>query len=162
MQVPSSGDPNRGRRPTSVLRALGAITRRHPTDRKRLVGPDVNYGRELLVALARETGDCAGWEATTVRMVADELAAASLAEYGLRAASDIEIAALVNRALDDALAAGDVSARFGALERSLGFRRALRDSLLELRTAGVAPDDVRAGAEPGSPAHDLPAVLERY
>lgn len=147
---------------SALLRALGAATRAHPVARKRLVGPDVNYGRELLAALARATGGWIGWEATNLRGIAEELAFVPLAERGLRAASDVELGALVNRAVDRAVAAGAVSAPFAQLERSLGFRRAVRDALLELRMARATADDVRRGAAAGSPAHDLPAVLEEY
>ncbi|HEX6535263.1 MAG TPA: PD-(D/E)XK nuclease family protein [Gemmatimonadaceae bacterium] len=150
-----------GSRP-AILRSLEAATRAHPTDRKRLVAPDVNHGRELLVTLARSIGGWVGWEATNLRGIAEELAFVPLAERGVRAASDVEIAALVNRALDRALAGARVSDRFARLERGLGFRGALRDAILELRAAGARADDVSRAAEPGSPAHDLPAVLEEY
>ena len=148
--------------PSALLRALADATRAHPLARKRLVGPDVNFGREALTALARLTGGWIGWEATSLRDLAGELAFVPLADRGLRAATDIEIAALVNRALDEAVAAGTVSGRFAALARGLGFRRALRDSLLECRMAGVSGDAIRRGAEPESPAADLPAVLDGY
>ena len=159
-----SPEPGSGldRPPSRLLQSLETLTRDHPHGRKRLVGPDVNYGRELLVALARRTGGWIGWEATTLREIADRLAFVPLAERGVRVARDVEIAALVNRALEQAIDDGLVSDRFAQLARSLGFRRALRDTLLELRTAGVSADELRAGAHPGSPAADLPAVLTAY
>lgn len=147
---------------SGILRALEAAGRVHPTRRKRLIAPDVNYGRELLVTLARATGGWIGWEATNLRGIAEGLAFVPLSEQGLRAGSDIEIGALLNRALDRAIAGGRVGPVFVALERSLGFRRALRDALLELRTAGVGAEHVRGGAPRGSPAHDLSALLEEY
>src|SRR5512146_3396339 len=77
----------RGSRP-AILRSLEAATRAHPTERKRLVAPDVNHGRELLITLARSTGGWVGWEATNLRGIAEELAFVPLAERGVRAGSD--------------------------------------------------------------------------
>lgn len=148
--------------PHRLLLSMDALRRAHPVARKRLVGPDVNFVRELLVTHARATGGWIGWEATTVRKIADALAFVPLAERGERAAGDVEIDALVNQALDMAIDRGSVSRPFATLARGLGFRRALRDTLLELRTAGVAAGDVRAIAAPGSPVHELPAVLTAY
>jgi hypothetical protein len=149
---------------SGLLHSLQAVTRAHPTSRKLLVTPDINLGRELLATLARVTGGWIGWEATNLRGIAEDLAFVPLAERGVRAGSDVEIAALVNRALDAAIATGRVSAHMGTLQGSLGFRRALRDALLALRTAGISGDSIRAAnaIAPGSPAHDLPAVLEKY
>jgi hypothetical protein len=63
-----------------LLRALDAVTAAAPGTRKRLVGPDLNFGRELLVALARLRGGWIGWEATNLRGIAEELAFVPLAE----------------------------------------------------------------------------------
>ena len=158
-----SPEPGCGVQPPSrLLQSLEALTRAHPTSRKHLVGPDVNFGRELLVTLAQRTGGWLGWEAATLRRVADALALLPLAERELTIASDVEIGALVHEALDEAIEAREVGGRFAALARSLGFRRTLHDALMELRTAGVRPDDLRRGAAPGSPAAELPPVLARY
>lgn len=147
---------------SAVLDALDAETRAHPTERKRLVGPDVNYGRELLVALARRNGGWIGWEATNLRRVADDLAFVPLHRAGLRGGSDIQIRLLVNHALDRAIAGGAVGRDFAVLERSLGFRQALRDSVLELRMAGVSAATLRATSVAGSPANEVAAVLDAY
>ena len=145
-----------------LLHSLRSVTRAHPTARKLLVAPDINLGRELLASLARATGGWIGWEATNLRGIAEDLAFVPLAQQGVRAGSDVEIAALVNRALDAAIAAGRVGARIETLQGSLGFRRALRDALLALRTAGISATSIRSTSAiaPDSPAHDLPAVLE--
>lgn len=156
--MPSTVRPARSR----LFRNLERITSEAPLARKRLVGPDINWGRELLSGLARDTGGWIGWEAANLRGIAEELAFVPLSERGLRAGNDIEIGTLINRALDRAIEEGAVGERFAALQRNLGFRRALGDSLLELRTAGVGADALRQSATPGSPAHDVPAVLERY
>ncbi|MDB4879770.1 MAG: hypothetical protein JWL60_1216 [Gemmatimonadetes bacterium] len=147
---------------STLLRALQAVDSLHRTSRKRLVGPDVNFGRELLVSLARRTGGWIGWEASTLGGIARALAWVPLAERGVSVADDVTINALVNQALERTIEAGAVSRGFAALAPGLGFRRAVRDTLLELRTAGVTAGDVRQGATPGSPAANLPAVLAEY
>ena len=147
---------------STLLLSLESVDRAHPTNRKRLVGPDVNFGRELLVTLARRTGGWIGWEATTLGGIARALAFLPLADQGVRVADDVTINALGNQALDRAIAAGAVGRSFASLAPGLGFRRAVLDSLLELRTAGVSALDVRNGAAAGSPAADLPAVLAEY
>lgn len=64
----------------SVLaQSLDELTREHPTTRKHLVGPDVNHGRELLVALGGDIGGRSGWEAPSLEAVADALAYVPLA-----------------------------------------------------------------------------------
>lgn len=148
--------------PSTLLLALESLDRAHPVAHKRLVGPDVNFGRELLVTLARRTGGWVGWEATNLRGIAQSLAFLPLAERGVRVADDVTINALVNQALERALAARTVGRHFAALAPGLGFRRALLDTLLEVRTAGVTADEIKQGVTAGSPAHDLPAVLMEY
>ena len=161
MPTPATRQP--GLRPRSALLLhLERITLEHPLGRKRLVGPDINFGRETLAALARSTGGWIGWEAANLRGIAEELAFVPMAERGYRAGNDVEIGALINSALDRSIEDGKVSSQFRALERSLGFRRALRDTLLEIRIAGIGPASLLSVVRPGSPAHDLPAVLERY
>ena len=145
-----------------LLQALEGVTRDHPTDRKRLIGPDLNFGRELLLALAQRTGGWIGWEAENLRGIARELAFVPLAEQGVRVAKDLEINLLVNRALSRLVEERRVGASFVELARSLGFRRALRDAVLELRTAGVRADELRGATRAGSPARDLASVLETY
>lgn len=148
--------------PSTLLDSLEQLGRAHPLARKRLVGPDVNFGRELLVTLARRTGGWLGWEATNLRGIAQSLAFLPLAERGVRVADDVTIDALANRALSRAIEAGRVGRHFTALAPGLGFRRALLDTLLELRTAGISADELRTTVAAGSPAHDLPAVLAEY
>ena len=148
--------------PSRLLLAVEAFGAAHPLDRKHLVSPDVNFGRELLVALARRTGGWIGWEATNIRQLAQSVAFVPLGGRGIRVADDVTINALVNTALSRAIAARSVGAPFAALAPGLGFRRALLDTLLELRTAGVTADEVRSNVSRGSPAYDVPAVLAEY
>jgi len=149
--------------PTSLLlRSLATEDRENRSARKRLVGPDINYGRECLLALARQTGGWVGWEAANLRGIAEELAFLPLAEQRKHIASDIEVGALINRALAAALDENRLRAPTRALQGSLGFRQALRDAVLELRTAGISADALRAAASGDSAAHDVAAVLEIY
>lgn len=145
-----------------LIESLDAFTRANPLARKRLVGPDVNFGRELLVSLARRTGGWVGWEATNLRGIARALAFVPLAERNVSAADDVTINALVNLALERAIAARRVSSAFAGLAPGLGFRRALLDTILELRTAGISASELRQHVAKGSPAFDLPIVLEHY
>ena len=73
--------------PNALLFSLAALSATHPLERKRLVATDVNFGREALTALARETGGWIGWEACNLRGIADALAFLPLAESGRRAAN---------------------------------------------------------------------------
>jgi RecB family exonuclease len=145
--------------PNRSLAALEAITRAHPQARKWLVGPDINWSRESLLALARRTGGWLGWESVTLRTVAEELAFVVLSERATRDAGDIELTMLVNAALDDVVGRHAVSEPFAALERGLGFRRAVFDAVGTLRVAGISPAMLRARAPR---AADIAAVLEAY
>lgn len=145
-----------------LLAELQQVDRAHATARKLLVGPTLNWGRELLTALGREQGGWIGWEPATLRGIAAELAFVPLADADRRVASDVEVAALVPEAVEAAVEGQQLSSRFRALAAGTGFRRAVQDALLQLRVAGVAPEAVRAAAGPGEPAHDVAAVLAAY
>ena len=145
-----------------LLSSLARVNAQHPHRRKRLLGVDVNHGRELLLALARDTGGWVGWEATTLRSIADDLAFVPLHARGLRIASDVELTALVGAALDRTIAHGSVRDDFAVMTRHRGFRSALQNSLLELRIAGVAAPELAGAATEGSPASQLVPVLLAY
>ena len=53
------------------LAALSALNQARPTQRKILVAPDINWGREILFALAWRTGGWIGWEPATLKSIAD-------------------------------------------------------------------------------------------
>ena len=148
--------------PSRLLASLARVNATHPHRRKRLLGVDVNHGRELLLSLARQTGGWVGWEATTLRSVADELAFVPLHARGLRIASDVELTALISAALERAIDEGRVRADFATMTRHRGFRTAVQNSLLELRMAGVSSTELAAAATAGSPAGQLVPVLVAY
>jgi RecB family exonuclease len=163
MNARPEANPDRTGEPISaVLACLESETRAHPYESKRLIGPDVAYGRELLVALARGTGGWIGWEATSLRRIAGEITFVPLHAAGIRVGDDVEIRVIVSRALDRAIAGRNVSTGFAALGRSLGFRQALRDSMLELRIAGITPSALHAATVAGSPAREVAAVMREY
>jgi hypothetical protein len=145
-----------------ISTALAAIDQAQPLTRKILVASDINWGREALLALARRSGGWIGWEPATLRSIAAELALVPLNRRRTRIAGDVELAALTDRALAQAVETGDVTSRFAALAGGLGFRRAVHDAVQELRTAGVGPRQLRERAARGTPACDLAAVLTRY
>jgi len=129
---------------------------------QRLIGPDVNFGRELLLATARATGFMAGCSATNLRGVADELAFTRLAAEGLRVADDVQLADLVTRAVAANSRARGTSDVFRRLASSPGFLRACRDSILEARMAGLSAADVGRVAGGRTTATDLASVMHEY
>ena len=145
-----------------LLLSLESETRAHPCQPKHLIGPDVNYGRELLAALAYRIGGWIGWEAASLGRVAADLAFVPLHAAHARVAGDIEIRVLVSRAFDRAISDHAVSDSFALLGHAIGFRTALRDSVLELRMGGVTPDALRAATVVGLPAREVAAVLRAY
>ena len=157
-----SPDSQRRLQQSALLAALARISAQTPHTRKLLLSPDLNFGRELLTTLARQTEGWIGWEATNLRSIAEQLALVSLAEQGLRQIGDIEQAALVNRALESCITAQSIGKTFEQLSHSLGFRTALRDALLELRAAGVTPNQIEQHTTLGSPSRELSTLLAAY
>lgn len=146
----------------AVLTQLQEIDRLHPLERKLLLGPDLNYGRELLRALARRTGGWLGWEPATLRSISEELAFVPLAAAGRRPADDVDITSLFNRALDECLAEGKLRPAFAVHGAKLGIRAAVRDSILALRVAGATSEMVHRVTDRESPAGQLPVVMDRF
>jgi ATP-dependent helicase/nuclease subunit B len=145
-----------------LQRSLEDADRRLPLARKLLVCRDRSEGRELLRALALRTGGWIGWEPSTLRAVADELALVPLADRGLRVLGDVEVAAAVDAALDHVLVRPDGAASpFAVLADGRGFRSALADSVLEMRMAGVAPERLRREAREPL-ARELASVYDAY
>ncbi len=147
---------------SQLIDSLIAATRSAPAVRKLLVGPDINYCRETLVTLARRTGGWIGWEPATLRTLATELAFLRLLRQERRSGTDIEIHALVESALDAVIADAKGRHSFSALQKGLGFRRAVIDAVLELRIAGVSPAELSAVATIGDYACELADILAVY
>ncbi|HWP03596.1 MAG TPA: hypothetical protein VNL96_09080, partial [Gemmatimonadaceae bacterium] len=140
------------------MRSLGRWTETYPLEHKLLVVPEVTYGRELLATLARWRGSWVGWEVTTLRRLASELALVPLARDRLREADDIELASV----LRDAVEAAAIRVDIDFCDYAVGPSDALGKALRELRECGIRPADVRVYAEPGSLTAFLAAVLEEY
>jgi hypothetical protein len=151
-----------GTRPNAIVAQLQELDRQHPLERKLLLGPDLNYGRELLLALARATGGWLGWEPATLRSIAEDLAFVPLTSAGRRTADDVEVTSLLDRALDECLAEGKLHREFAEHAAKLGIRAAVRDAVLALRVAGADPEVVRRSTRRDTAAGQLPAVMERF
>ena len=145
----------------STLPQLLALDERFPTQRKLLLAPSINFGRELLAALAHERGSWIGWEVATLATLAQKLALVDLAQRETRRASDVAVADLISTAFDDVATSPGFSPELAALTWSAGTRGAIADAILELRTANVTAAQLQAVGEVGVAA-SLAAVLLRY
>ena len=144
-----------------TLTHLQELTRAHPTARKLLVCPSLNWGREWLRVLARQEGVWVGWEPMTLRALAGELALVPLEMADQRVATDVALEVVVSAATGAALAAGQVRGPLRELAATGGTRQAIVDAVLELRTAGVSLEAFRTVAG-GPTVLSLAAILERY
>lgn len=129
---------------------------------RRLVGPDVNFGRELLLTEARRSGSVAGCAAVNLRQIADELAFTQLTARGFQVADDVQLADLIERAVAAVARTRQRTDTLASLASSPGFLRAVRDSILETRMAGVSARELDRAARAGSAAANLVAVLGEY
>lgn len=150
-----------------LLRALDREARAHPLARKLIVAPTAGAGRELLRSLARARGGWTGFEVTTVRPLAVQIAVEWIASEGVRVIDAFEEEARLDEALDQTLdprhGDDEVMQAFGDLAQGSGFRRGLRDALKALRLTGIAPADVaRARFEDVHKQRLLETVLDRY
>lgn len=144
-----------------ILAPLQEATRAAPSARKLLVCPTLNWGREWLRALAVAEGAWVGWEPMTLRALAGELATVPLRRAGLRVSSDVALGVVVGAAIDSARAAGHLRGPLRDLAHSGGTRRAILDAVLELRIAGVTPEDLHR-LDAGLSTVSLAAILARY
>ena len=149
-------------KPTAaVLRDLDSATDRYPLDRKLLVSGSMGEGRELLRALGVRRS-WIGWEVTTVRRLAMELASRRLSAAGLAVADGYEEQAAVDVALDAALE----DRRFTELRElgeAPGFREAVVNAVEAVRLAGIPAARLRATRASNEAVRDLlAAVTEGY
>ena len=146
-----------------LLRALDREARAHPLVRKLIVAPTAGAGRELLRSLARARGGWTGFEVTTVRPLAVQIAVEWIASEGVRVIDAFEEEARLDEALDLVLGHDEVGRAFGDLAQGSGFRRGLRDAIKALRLTGIAPSDVaRAPFEDAHKQRLLETVLDEY
>ncbi|MGB1658210.1 MAG: hypothetical protein ACPHO4_12755, partial [Longimicrobiales bacterium] len=127
-----------------LVESLASASRRHKLARKLLVAPSHAVGRELLRRLALVGSGWVGFEVVTPQRVAQRLAQRGLDEAGLDVMDRFEQQALLDRALDSALAAEE--GILGELSEGVGFRERVHGAILALRLAGIGPrglDDAR-------------------
>jgi CRISPR/Cas system-associated exonuclease Cas4 (RecB family) len=142
--------------------ALAREARERPLERKLVVAPTFGGGRELLRALARRGHGWVGYEVMTPTALAARLARGALALEGFQALDAFDRQALMDEALDGALASGP-DAGLGELSEGVGFREAVHGSLTALRMAGVTPAALRAARlRDYRKRMFLTRVLERY
>lgn len=104
-----------------------------------------------------------GWEAATLRDLAEELAFVALAERGLRIVDEIEQAAIVDVALDRTVDAMGERSVFRPLVEGPGFRRALAGSIDGLRMAEIPSTTLRSLSSRGGPRlAEIAAILDAY
>ncbi|MCK5412221.1 MAG: PD-(D/E)XK nuclease family protein [Gemmatimonadetes bacterium] len=133
------GDAEGGPR---LLFSLAAVAERYPRERKLVVGRTRGEAHELLRQLALRRAPWIGFEVTTVRPLALEVAGWALAERKLTPLDEFEEQALLDAAIDQVLLPNP-PARFARLVDSIGFRDALQQSVRTLRLVGIGPDRVR-------------------
>jgi len=144
-----------------VLRSLAAATRRYPYDRKLLVCETPAQGRELLAALSRSGCRWIGWEVGTISLLAARLSGTRLAHAGIRLADEPATAALVDLALDGAIAGGEAGP-LAAVEDLAGYRTALFDTIRTLREGGISAETLEADGAGSARRRAIASVLRRY
>ena len=98
--------------------------------------------RELLRRLSLHSGGWIGFEVTTPARLAQHLARANLAKSGLALIDAFERQALLDQALDSALAAE--GGALGDLGEGVGFREKVHGAITELRMAGIGLQELDA------------------
>ncbi|MGH7570339.1 MAG: PD-(D/E)XK nuclease family protein [Gemmatimonadota bacterium] len=136
-----------------LLETLLRIDRDHPAQRKVLVGPNRGVGRELLRALAVRGAGWIGFEVTTPRSLALSISADDLAASGRAPLDEFEEGALLDEAIDEAVAGG--GGWIERLSQGVGFREAMANAIQALRLAGVRPSDLEAGRLENERKRDL-------
>lgn len=154
--------PRTAATPPRLVDALARAARERPLDRKLLVAPTFGVGRELLRDLARAHSGWVGFDVTTPRALALRLARGLLSDQGLRPIDGFGRQAMLDEALDGALAAGP-DARMGELSEGVGFREGVHGAVIALRAAGVSPAALRPKRlRDGRRKLFLLRVFERY
>jgi len=117
--------------PTTLLNALTTVTRDQPFDRKLLLSRSLPQGREVLRALTLSGVSWIGWEVTTVRRLAHEIAGEVLQTSGLRLIDGFTARRLIDEAIDEVSADGNRALRSILVQPSL--RDAIHGAVRVLR-----------------------------
>ncbi len=134
-----------------------------PLHRKVVVGASRGAVRELLRQAARGSPGWIGFEATTPRPLALEIAGSALAKDGLRVLDEFDLRALIDQAADSVLVDAPRYGRLSELADRVGLRDRLHAAVHALRAAGIGPERVRASNLRDRAKRDaLAAVLDHY
>lgn len=142
-----------------LVQELDRIARDGGRARKVLVGRTLGEGRELLRQVALRGRSWVGFEVNTLRPLAMKFVARELS--GRTVIDSFDEHALVERAIDDALAAGR-GFRFPTLREKVGFRDAVRHSVAALRLGGIGSRSIGGPAQAAGRQALITAVLRRY
>ena len=136
-----------------LLEELERIARRTPVERKVLVCPNRGVGRELLRALVVRGVGWVGLEITTPRSFGLSISGDDLAARGRTPMDEFEEEALLDEAIDEAVA-GDPGWT-ERLSQGIGFRGAMANAIQALRLAEVRPSDLDVAALENERKRDL-------
>ncbi|MGH7589727.1 MAG: PD-(D/E)XK nuclease family protein [Gemmatimonadota bacterium] len=142
-----------------IIEHLERIVREEPVARKILVCPNRGVGRELLRAVAVRGVGWAGFEITTPRSFALSISGDDLVGRGRSPMDDFEEEALLDEAIDEAVA--DDPDWTERLSQGIGFREAMANAVQALRLADVRSPDL-AALENERKRHLLRRSLEAY
>ncbi|MDH3206154.1 MAG: PD-(D/E)XK nuclease family protein [Gemmatimonadota bacterium] len=120
-----------------LVESLARVAAKHPLDRKLIVSTTLASGRELLRRLSLVSHGWIGFEVTTPRPLALQLARPGMDRLGLSALDAFEAQALLDEAMDAAMPRPGSDLR--ALVDGVGFRERVHEALEALRLAGVGP-----------------------
>jgi ATP-dependent helicase/nuclease subunit B len=145
-----------------MLCALAQEAREHPLEAKLLICRRRGVGREILHALTLAAGGWIGFDYNTPLQLASRLVADTIAAEGLSRLDDLGQMALLDEAIDRALAGEEIE-RFQALAESTGFRAAVRSSINDLRLAGIGTVGLgKASLDDGEKQDVLTRILHDY
>ena len=125
-----------------LVEALARVARRRPVARKLIVSPTFGGGRELLRRLSLDSGGWVGFEITTTRPLATQLAREELERSSLRIVDAFEQQALLDEALDSALKGEGPG--LGDLGEGVGFREKVHGAVIAMRLSGIGPKELDA------------------
>ncbi len=119
-----------------LLSSLSAICAEHPLDKKYLVVPSYQIGRQLGDALAADGSSWVNLHSVTLPALAEQAAGPELAASGTRVISGAEALSLVDQVFGQLKDAGRLD-YFGRVEATAGTIGAIQGSIFSLRMAGL-------------------------
>ena len=128
----------------SLLRSLVRAAEGHLLSRKILVARTFGEGSELLRTLSLRDGGWVGYDVTTPRRLAAQLAGSWMTEEGLAPLDEFGQRALIDESMDLVLDEGSFES-LAALTHGVGFREAVEGAVSALRSSGVRPQALSSG-----------------